>query len=45
MKVKEGADYEDYDEYIVDLSYDIGRLYSNVDEYSIVRLIELKASG
>ena len=42
MKVKEGADYEDYDEYIVDLSYDIGRLYSNVDEYTIVRLIDLK---
>ena len=42
MKVKEGADHEDYDEYIMDMSDDIGRLYSDVDKYSIVRLIELK---
>lgn len=42
MKVKEGADHEDYDEYIMDMSDDIGRLYSNVDEYNIVRLIDLK---
>lgn len=42
MKVKEGADHEDYDEYIVDMSDDIGRLYSDVDKYNIVRLIDLK---
>ena len=42
MKVKEGADHEDYDEYIMDMSDDIGRLYSDVDKYSIVRLIDLK---
>ena len=42
MKVKEGADYEDYDEYIMDMSDDVGRLYSDVDKYDIVRLIELK---
>ena len=42
MKVKEGADYEDYDEYIMDMSDDIGRLYSDVDKYDIVRLIDLK---
>lgn len=42
MKVKEGAEYEDYDEYIMDLSDDIGRLYSDVDKYNIVRLIDLK---
>ena len=42
MKVKEGADHEDYDEYIMDMSDDIGRLYSDVDKYNIVRLISLK---
>ena len=42
MKVKEGADYEDYDEYIMDMTDDIGRLYSDVDMYDIVRLIDLK---
>jgi len=42
MKVKEGAEREDYDEYIMDLSDDIGRLYSDVDKYNIVRLVELK---
>ena len=42
MKVKEGADHEDYDEYIMDMSDDIGRLYSDVDKYNIVRLINLK---
>ena len=42
MKVKEGADHEDYDEYIMDMSDDIGRLYSDVDMYNIVRLINLK---
>ena len=42
MKVKEGGDYEDYDEYIMDMSDDVGRLYSDVDKYDIIRLIELK---
>ena len=42
MKVKEGADHEDYDEYIMDMSDDIGRLYSDVDKYNIIRLINLK---
>ena len=42
MKVKEGAEYEDYDEYIMDLSDDIGRLYEWDDRYNIVRLIDLK---
>ena len=42
MKVKEGASYEDYDEYIMDMSDDIGRLYSDVDKYEIVRLTDLK---
>ena len=42
MKVKEGAEYEDYDEYIMDLSDDIGRLYSDVDMYNIVDIVDLK---
>ena len=42
IKVKEGADHEYYDEYIMDMSDDIGRLYSDVDKYDIVRLIDLK---
>jgi hypothetical protein len=42
MKVKEGAKHEFYDEYIMDMSDDVGRLYSDVDKYNIVRLIDLK---
>lgn len=42
MKVKEGADYEDYDEYIMDMSDDIGRLYEWDSRDEIIRLIDLK---
>ena len=42
MKVKEGAEHEFYTEYVMDLSYDIGRLYGDVDKYDIIRLIDLK---
>lgn len=42
MKVKEGASYEDGEYFIMDLSDEIGRLYSDVDEYKIDRLIDLK---
>ena len=42
MKVKEGAEHEDYVEYVMDLSDDIGRLYEWDDRYNVVRLIDLK---
>ena len=42
MKVKEGAEHEDYVEYVMDLSDDIGRLYEWDDRYNIVRLIDLR---
>ena len=42
MKVKEGAEYEDYDEYIMDMSDEVGRLYSDVDMYNIIDIVNLK---
>ena len=42
MKVKEGAEYEDYDEYIMDMSDEVGRLYGDVDMYNIVDIVDLK---
>ena len=42
MKVKTGAIDEVGDYYILDLSDEIGRLYSDVELYNIVRLIDLK---
>ena len=42
MKVKEGAEYEDYTEYVMDLSDDIGRLYEWDSRNEIIRLIGLK---
>ena len=42
MKVKEGAEHENYTAYVMDLSDDIGRLYEWDNRYNIVRLIDLK---
>ena len=42
MKVKDGASYEEGEYFILDLSDEIGRLYSDVNEYKIDRLIDLK---
>ena len=42
MKVKEGAECENYTAYVMDLSDDIGRLYEWDNRYNIVRLIDLK---
>ena len=42
MKVKEGAEHEDYDEYIMDISDEVGKLYSDVDMYNIVDIVNLK---
>lgn len=43
MKVKVGASYEDGEYYILDLSDEVGRLYSDLDMYyKIDRLIDLK---
>ena len=42
MKVKEGAEHEDYDEYIMDMSDEVGKLYSDVDMYNIVDIVNLK---
>lgn len=42
MKVKEGAEHEDYTEYVMDLSDDIGRLYEWDSRNEIIRLIDLK---
>ena len=42
MKVKEGAYHEKYEEYVMDLSDEIGRLYKWDNRYNIVRLIDLK---
>ena len=42
MKVKEGAEHEDYDEYIMDMSDEVGRLYGDVDMYNIIDIVDLK---
>ena len=42
MKVASAINWEEHSYYILDLSDDIGRLYSDVDKYNIVRLIDLK---
>ena len=42
IKVKEGAEHEDYDEYIMDMSDEVGKLYSDVDMYNIIDIVDLK---
>ena len=42
MKVASAIDWEEHSYYILDLSDECGRLYSDVDMYNIVRLIDLK---
>ena len=42
MKVKDGAYHEKYEEYVMDLSDEIGRLYEWDDKYNIIELIKLK---
>ena len=40
--LEEGAEHEDYVEYVMDLSDDVGRLYEWDDRYNVVRLIDLR---
>lgn len=42
MKVSTATDWEEDSYYIMDLSDEIGYLYADVDNYNIVKLIDLK---